>query len=76
MNVAELEVANHDQNETKLQQHMLKFSAIILMTIEKTVPIYFKQLDEAEDESFVAPPTPRTGELLYPSFNVLIPTFV
>jgi hypothetical protein len=46
------------------------------MTIEKTVPLYFKQLDEAEDESFVALQTPKTGELLFPSFNILIPTFV
>ena len=76
MNVAELEVANHNEHETKQQQPLLKFSATILMTIDKTVPLYFKQLDEAEDESFVAPPTPRTGELLFPSFNVLIPTFV
>jgi hypothetical protein len=76
MNVAELEVASHNEHETKQQQPLLKFSATILMTIEKTVPLYFKQLDEAEDESFVAPPTPKTGELLFPSFNILIPTFV
>lgn len=70
MNVTELEVAE------KAKPPMLKFSATILMTLEKTVPLYMKQMGDPEDESFVAPPTPKIGELLFPSFNNLIPQFV
>ena len=71
MNVAELEVAAETKSDP-----MLKFTAVLLMTIEKTVPVYMKQVVDIEDESYVAPPTPRIGELLFPSFNQLVPQFV
>lgn len=72
MSVAELTVIESEQK----QQPLLKFSAQILMTIDKTVPLYMKQLADAEDESYAAQPVPKIGELLFPSFNILIPQFV
>ena len=74
MNVAELEVVKAADPEPS--KPLLKFSAAILMTIDKTIPLYLRQSVEAEDESQLAPPTPRIGELLFPSFNALVPTFV
>lgn len=50
MSVAELTVIESEQK----QQPLLKFSAQILMTIDKTVPLYMKQLADAEDESYAA----------------------
>jgi len=76
MNVTELEVAQKVVETEPKQQPLLKFSAAILMTIDKTLPLYLKQPLDTEDDSYVAPPTPKTGELLFPSFNVLVPTFV
>jgi hypothetical protein len=72
MSVAELTVIESEQK----QQPLLKFSAQILMTIDKTVPLYMKQLADAEDESYASQPVPKIGELLFPSFNILIPQFV
>jgi hypothetical protein len=72
MNVSELEVVEPPVKSLP----MLKFSAAILLTIEKTVPIYLRQIAEGDEESFIAPPVPHIGELLFPSFNLLVPQFV
>lgn len=80
MIVAELEVVNNNQQTPASSEQrsltLLKFASTILMTIDKTVPLYLKQNAGSDDESYVPPPAPKVGELLFPSFNLLVPQFV